>query len=204
MNDADHKSRGTYAYSNLGYSVLGIVVERVSVGSFESFMQERFFEPFGLKQIGYTVPDLTASLGPTVCYVNGVRQRPIAENISELNGAFWNLKGNGGLQALREGKAITRGNASNHAVTVRSKSAGSRRVVRIWLECPGRLGGSSHQASPSGSDGACWAAVNLETGDDGFIYLTGNSDTQESSEIASALLRLWRDARQHHGSSWHW
>lgn len=205
LNGVDLKARGTYSYSNLGYSVLGIVVERVSKRSLESFMGERFFRPLGLDNIAYTFPSLPASSGPAACYLNGVRQRPISENIADMNGAFWNLKGNGGIQAsaermyqwyraLRDAKALPqdmiRTMLTPHAPNPQSAGVAYGYGWNVRVDTAGRV----TQASHSGSDGVCWAAIIWLPQSDGFIYVTGNSDTQASGQIASALLRILRDA----------
>jgi CubicO group peptidase (beta-lactamase class C family) len=203
LNNAQLKSRGSYAYSNLGYSVIGIVVERVTGRSLEAYLGARLFRPLGLN-IAYTFAGPPATSGPAVCYQNGMPQRPIAERITELDGAYWMLKGNGGMQAsveemyrwyraLREGKALPpdalRSLLSPHVPhTQAGISYGYGWNVRV--DSTGRV----VQASHSGSDGVCWAAIIWRPVDEGFIYLAGNSDARVSAEIASALLRLMREA----------
>jgi hypothetical protein len=40
-------------YSNVGYNLLGLVIERVSGSSFEAFMAEHVFAPLGMRSAGY-------------------------------------------------------------------------------------------------------------------------------------------------------
>ena len=42
-----------YAYSNSGYHLLGLIVERASGKSYADFLQENIFTPLGMKQTGY-------------------------------------------------------------------------------------------------------------------------------------------------------
>jgi CubicO group peptidase (beta-lactamase class C family) len=42
-----------YQYSNAGYSLLGAIVEKLTGGSYESFVRERFFVPLGMFETGY-------------------------------------------------------------------------------------------------------------------------------------------------------
>ncbi len=42
-----------YAYSNSGYHLLGLIVERASGKSYADFLQENIFAPLGMKQTGY-------------------------------------------------------------------------------------------------------------------------------------------------------
>ncbi len=50
----------TFLYSNPGYYLLGMIVEQVSGMSFEAYLQEHIFSPFGLHQT--TVDDPTVSI----------------------------------------------------------------------------------------------------------------------------------------------
>jgi CubicO group peptidase (beta-lactamase class C family) len=203
LNGVSLETRGRYAYSNLGYSVLGIVAERASGQSLEAYMEARFFRPLGLKTIAYTYPGLPHPTGTAVCYMNGRAQRPIADRIAELDGAFWILKGNGGLQASVDEMYLW-------YRALRDEKALPRDLVRTLLtpQVPHTTAGVSYgygwnvrldsadrvvQASHTGSDGVCWAAIVWRPVDDGFIYVTGNADTRVSGEIASTLLRMMRD-----------
>jgi CubicO group peptidase (beta-lactamase class C family) len=203
LDTAKLDTRGTYAYSNPGYSVLGIVVERVTGEPLETFLRRRFFDRLGMKHIGYQFHALPADLGPAVCYQNDMRQRPIAENIAELGDAYWNLKGNGGMQApaeemymwyraLRARTALPQdgfelltfphvkrpdpGASYAYGWSIRQDSTGA--VVQI---------------SHSGSDGVCAAAFVWRPVDDAFIYVVGNSGDRATLDAASALLRIVRD-----------
>ena len=44
-----HAPGSGYAYSNFGYCVLGLIIEKVSGRSYESFVQETIFEPAGAR-----------------------------------------------------------------------------------------------------------------------------------------------------------
>jgi CubicO group peptidase (beta-lactamase class C family) len=203
LDTAKLATRGSYAYSNPGYSVLGIVVERVTGEPLERFLRRRFFDRLGMKNIGYTFAALEAGTGPAVCYQNDVRQRPIAENIAELGDAYWNLKGNGGMQAsaeemyawyraLRAREALPEdgvkllmsphmqrpepGASYGYGWTIRQDSAGG--IIQI---------------SHSGSDGVCAAAFIWRPVDDAFIYVVGNSGDRATLDAASALLRIVRE-----------
>ncbi len=45
-----------FAYSNSGYYVLGLIIERTSGKSYADFLQENIFTPLGMKQTGYDNP----------------------------------------------------------------------------------------------------------------------------------------------------
>jgi len=58
------------SYSNSGYIVLGYVIEKVSGGSYEKFVQENIFTPLGMKDSGYdsnstVIPHRAAGYSPS-------------------------------------------------------------------------------------------------------------------------------------------
>ncbi|HZX09762.1 MAG TPA: serine hydrolase domain-containing protein [Acidobacteriota bacterium] len=46
-----------YEYSNVGYSLLGIIIELISGKSYEQFLNQNLFKPAGLTHTGYLIPD---------------------------------------------------------------------------------------------------------------------------------------------------
>lgn len=46
-----------YSYSNSGYSILGRIIELVSGQHYETYLNENLFQPSGMKQTGYLLPD---------------------------------------------------------------------------------------------------------------------------------------------------
>ena len=44
-----------YAYSNVGYALLGLVVEQVTGQSYEAFLREELLLPAGLAETGYVL-----------------------------------------------------------------------------------------------------------------------------------------------------
>ena len=58
LNSALRFSPGTdYAYSNLGYVVLGYIIERVSGMSYEGYLKKTFFEPLDMNNTGFEYID---------------------------------------------------------------------------------------------------------------------------------------------------
>jgi CubicO group peptidase (beta-lactamase class C family) len=103
-----------YLYSNAGYSLLGIIIEKVSGKSYEEFLNEHFFEPAGMTQTGYRLPAWESenlAIGyrsraitfrgqlARVAHWLGVQDRwgsPLDQYWAE-DGPWWNLRANGGL-----------------------------------------------------------------------------------------------------------
>lgn len=111
-----------HAYSNVGYSLLGAIVERVSGQGIDEFSRERLFQPAGMDSTGYFLfPDETARRRARG-YSKG-EDYGRAEKVAALGGEVWNVIGNGGVYttmddmhdwmvALDEGKVLT-GEARN-------------------------------------------------------------------------------------------
>ena len=51
--DLLHEPGTIYSYSNAGYSILGRIIEKVTRKTFEQNLNERIFEPLGMKNSGY-------------------------------------------------------------------------------------------------------------------------------------------------------
>ena len=80
-----------YSYSNTGYSLLGLIVQRVSGQSLDAFTQARLFKPLGMTHTRWR-DDFTAVVkGRTTAYA-GTAQRGFRTDMS-----FTNMIGNGGL-----------------------------------------------------------------------------------------------------------
>lgn len=47
---------GKFAYSNVGYGLLGAIIERVSGHTYEELLQSKIFDPLGLKTEGFGAP----------------------------------------------------------------------------------------------------------------------------------------------------
>lgn len=48
-----------YSYSNSGYSILGRIIELISGQDYETYLNENLFQPAGMKQTGYLLPNWT-------------------------------------------------------------------------------------------------------------------------------------------------
>lgn len=84
------------SYSNIGFSVLALIIEQVSGTSYEQYLQTHFFEPLGMKNTGYTAhswPEDSVAIG----YKGSKEWGSVHQKISTMRGNFWNLMGNGGI-----------------------------------------------------------------------------------------------------------
>lgn len=87
---------GEYAYSNVGYSLLGAVVEAVTGGSYEAYLRDALFLPAGMLHTGYVLADWTDATIAVGYVGDEVFGRP-NEQPWAVDGPGWNLRANGGL-----------------------------------------------------------------------------------------------------------
>jgi CubicO group peptidase (beta-lactamase class C family) len=86
-----------YAYSNIGYSVLAAIVERVSGMGYEEFLAQHLFAPAGMTETGYVLPDWDPDQVAVEYSPEGKPQGTPLDHPWASDGPYWNLRGNGGL-----------------------------------------------------------------------------------------------------------
>jgi CubicO group peptidase (beta-lactamase class C family) len=85
-----------YEYSNVGFSLLGIIVELVSGKSYEDFLYEALFKPAGMERTGYLRPKYAKS-ELAVGYRGGERWGTALDRAWRPEGPGWHLRANGGI-----------------------------------------------------------------------------------------------------------
>jgi len=86
-------------YTNVGFSVLGIIIEQISGIDYEEYLKKNLFAPQGIKEIGYHYP-LISNDTIAIGYQNGKIWGTHQQHFEKAGGGpFWNLKANGGLEA---------------------------------------------------------------------------------------------------------
>lgn len=83
-------------YSNVGYSLLALIIERASGMDYEAFLNQEIFKPSRMNHTGYVIPNWDGSEIANGMLNGKVTKKPNEENWSE-NGPYLNLKGNGGI-----------------------------------------------------------------------------------------------------------
>jgi CubicO group peptidase (beta-lactamase class C family) len=86
-----------FAYTNVGYSLLAAIVEKVSGQPYETYLYERLFKPAGMEWTGYRRPDWNKRV--VAHWYAGEK-----DNSNSLTCSFpyWNLLGNGGILSTTE------------------------------------------------------------------------------------------------------
>ena len=86
-----------FHYSNVGYSMLAAIVEKVSGLSYERFLATYLFTPAGMTSTGYVLPRWNpAQVAVEYDAKGNSRGRPY-EHRWAADGPYWNLRGNGGM-----------------------------------------------------------------------------------------------------------
>jgi CubicO group peptidase (beta-lactamase class C family) len=94
-------SGSRFSYSNVGYSLLAMIVEKVSRMSYEQFLYENLWKPANMEQTGYTRPNFDKDL-IAVGYKEGAMWGKPNEKAWDKDAPFWHLKGNGGILSTAE------------------------------------------------------------------------------------------------------
>ncbi len=85
-----------YDYSNLGYSLLGAIVEIASGQPYERFLHDQLLRPAGMQKTGYRIPQW-APHELAVGYRGDQRWGTPLDHEWAADGPWWNLRANGGI-----------------------------------------------------------------------------------------------------------
>ncbi len=86
-----------YHYSNVGYSILGAIIELVSGQSYEVFLRENLFRPAGMERTGYLLPNWDKENLARGFRRNGADWGTPLDHRWDTDGPYWNLRANGGI-----------------------------------------------------------------------------------------------------------
>lgn len=85
-----------YEYSNVGYSILGILVEKLSGQSYDAFLARELWQPAGMTRTGYLLPKFQKS-ELAVGYRDQQRWGTALDRSWLPDGPGWHLRANGGV-----------------------------------------------------------------------------------------------------------
>ena len=86
----------SYSYSNTGYSLLAMIIEKISGQSYEAFLREELLLPAGLTETGYILPNWNRDQ-MAIGYRKGERWGEVYKRGWIEDGPNWHLRGNGGI-----------------------------------------------------------------------------------------------------------
>lgn len=190
-----------YAYSNAGYSLVGMIVERASGRSYEPFLREELLLPAGLTETGYLLPDWDRDR-LAVGYQDGER-RGLTHGRGWIDdGPSWHVRANGGLHSTVD-------DMRRWLKTVRGHGVLAAEAARRWTT------GHVKEGSSDSRYGYGWVARDTEWGPmiahngsnrvfsadfvwlperDLFFYIQGNTSMVPALELRDRLLSAAFDA----------
>lgn len=91
-----------FSYSNIGYSLLAIIIEKTSNKTYEKYLYENLWKPAQMEMTGYSRPQFDKNQ-IAIGYDNDIKiwGRP-TEKEWEGDSPYWHLKGNGGILSTTE------------------------------------------------------------------------------------------------------
>ena len=122
----EFKPGKAYLYSNVGYSLLGLIVEEVTRKNYESFLRDEILMPAGLADTGYVLPNWNSDR-LAQGYRNGQHWGLVYRRGWLTDGPGWNLRANGCLHTTVDDMGMW-------LSTVTGKGVFTPQLVRRWTE----------------------------------------------------------------------
>lgn len=189
-----------YEYSNVGYSLLGIIVEKTSGMGYEKFLRDHLWLPAGMKHTGYLLPGFQKEKLATG-YRDGQRWGTAMDRPWLSDGPGWHLRANGGV--LSTVGDMQRWYSALKSNALLPKSATDKMFTPHVAEDP--LGRSHYGYGwvvqeldgkriiwHNGGNGVYNANMTFGPADDVCVVVSSNSNDYISDDIAMQLLGiLW-------------
>jgi CubicO group peptidase (beta-lactamase class C family) len=86
-----------FSYSNIGYSLLAMIIEKVSGQSYETYLYENLWKPAQMEQTGYTRPSFDKNQIAIGYFRNDSAWGKPNEKEWDKTAPYWHLLGNGGV-----------------------------------------------------------------------------------------------------------
>ena len=182
-----------YQYSNLGYTLLGAVVEIASGVPYERYLRERLWEPAGMRKTGYRGGGWSSATLAHGYRPDGADWGTALDRAWAPDGPWWNLRGNGGIlstvgdlyrwhRAL-EGTAILsdEAKAKLFAPHVAMDEEGSSRYGYGWAVSTTARG--TRLIAHNGSNGVFYAELRRYV-DEGVAMLVMSNDAEMNGALA--------------------
>ena len=85
------------SYSNTGFSLLAAIIERVTGGSYDQYVQRAILSPLGLHRTGFLLPHFAPGDLAHGYRAGGADNGTMLAKPHSRDGPYWNLRGNGGM-----------------------------------------------------------------------------------------------------------
>jgi CubicO group peptidase (beta-lactamase class C family) len=86
-----------YHYSNVGFSLLGAIIEIVTGQSYERYLHDQLFVPAGMTKTGYVLPRWAPNELAHGYLRNGKDWGTMRDKPWDADGPYWHLRANGGI-----------------------------------------------------------------------------------------------------------
>ena len=191
-----------YSYSNIGYSILGRIIEIVSEEAYEAFINKHLFAPAGMKQTGYLLPQWD-SINITRSYNRG-----LLEDISPIlkyqrrGIVSWHLKANGGINSTQNDMILWYKALKSNSIISKESLI---KLTTPYADYPGGtlsygygwtirlLDNSIKRIAHNGSNGAYAHTLIWLPELDSFISYATNSNSEEVEYLAYAIAKMLLD-----------
>lgn len=191
-----------YSYSNVGYSILGRIIELTSGLTYESFLNEYLFSPAGMKQTGYLLPKWdTTQISRS--YNRGIldSESPIYK-YQENGDISWHLKANGGInstqndillwyKALKTNKIISKESFKKLTTPYADYPNGTLHYAYGWTEKT--LKNNVKRIAHNGSNGSYSHSLIWFPYLDVFIVYATNANSSEVEFVAYEIAKILLD-----------
>jgi len=191
-----------YSYSNVGYSVLGRIIELVSGLSYEGFLNEYLFAPAGMKHTGYLLPQWdTTQLASS--YNRGILEGKSPVLRYRENGTVsWHLKANGGInstqndmllwyEALKTNKILSKESIKSLTKGYADYPSGKLSYAYGWTVKIS--GNNTKRIAHNGSNGAYAHSLIWFPQEDIFIAYATNANSAEVEFLAYEIAKIILD-----------
>jgi CubicO group peptidase (beta-lactamase class C family) len=191
-----------YSYSNVGYSVLGRIIELVSGQSYEGFLNEHLFTPAGMKHTGYLLPEWDATQ-LSRSYNRGILEgkSPVLRYLE--NGSIsWHLIANGGInstqndmllwhKALKTNKILSSESFNKLTTPYADYPSGTLSYAYGWAVRT--LENNVKRIAHNGSNGAYAHSLIWFPEEDIFITYATNANSAEVEFLAYEIAKIILD-----------
>lgn len=191
-----------YSYSNIGYSMLGRIIEIVSKEKYEVFLSKHLFAPAGMHETGYLLPKWDPST-LSRSYNRGILDGESPVLKYQRNGEIsWHLKANGGINSTQNDMILWyRAMKSNRILSKESFKI----LTTAYAEYPGgklsygygwtvkQYNKDLKRIAHNGSNGAYAHSLILFLEKDIYISYATNANSEKVEYIAYEIAKMLLD-----------
>ncbi|CAM1344503.1 serine hydrolase [Tenacibaculum amylolyticum] len=191
-----------FKYSNVGYSILGKIIELTSGLEYEAFLNQYLFLPAGMSQTGYLLPKWNNEQ-ISRSYNRGVLEDESSIVKYQKNGTIsWNLKANGGINstqndmilwynALKSNKIITKKSFEKMTTAYADYPDSKLNYGYGWTVK--KLDGSAKRITHNGSNGAYSHSLIWYPKKNIYIVYATNANSEKVEYLAYVVAKMILD-----------